>query len=431
MSTLLVSATSCNLGDPISERNFPDTSTSDTSTPDSNTTTRDTSTGDDLSPDPDTGTSQETRDGEPDEERDTDITDTEAPDDTGFSPETGDAEPDTLEPSDTQDVPTDGGQDTDTAPTCSDGIENGDETDVDCGGSCAPCSTGASCSSNSDCSGDWCRSDTCSVRIEGSLSLAQPGRWSNGDLAETCEEYRRPTENNYHYTSATGAPGNGIYEIEPDPSKTPLEVYCDMDRDDGGWTLVIVSADDGTTLWTWNNRKLFSTNSTNFGSPANRSQDFKSRAYHDIEFRDALFVHNPSDKWLSYADVGDGSQSFAELTDQTGETCYADPGRTENVEPGFPKSSGNVSATDDLCSTDLYLNPRDQDGSDSCGDDDHAFGPAWSANQDGAGCPFDDPGESTSLGPNFEKQSTEEDNRGFATPIGVDSNGDALLMYVR
>ncbi|MGS0526122.1 hypothetical protein ACU8V7_14120 [Zobellia nedashkovskayae] len=30
-------------------------------------------------------------------------------------------------------------------PTCSDGIMNGDETDIDCGGSCTPCgTTGAS-----------------------------------------------------------------------------------------------------------------------------------------------------------------------------------------------------------------------------------------------------------------------------------------------
>ena len=28
-----------------------------------------------------------------------------------------------------------------TTPTCSDGVQNGDETGVDCGGSCAPCAT--------------------------------------------------------------------------------------------------------------------------------------------------------------------------------------------------------------------------------------------------------------------------------------------------
>ena len=37
-------------------------------------------------------------------------------------------------------------------PTCSDGVQNGDETDVDCGGSnCEPCENGDSCGANDDC----------------------------------------------------------------------------------------------------------------------------------------------------------------------------------------------------------------------------------------------------------------------------------------
>ncbi|MFN3199693.1 MAG: hypothetical protein ACE366_14905 [Bradymonadia bacterium] len=31
------------------------------------------------------------------------------------------------------------------APACDDGVGNGDETDVDCGGSCAPCPSGLRC----------------------------------------------------------------------------------------------------------------------------------------------------------------------------------------------------------------------------------------------------------------------------------------------
>lgn len=46
-------------------------------------------------------------------------------------------------------------------PTCDDGIQNGDETDVDCGGSCSPCPDGDSCVGASDCESGLCREDTC------------------------------------------------------------------------------------------------------------------------------------------------------------------------------------------------------------------------------------------------------------------------------
>ena len=48
------------------------------------------------------------------------------------------------------------------APTCSDGVRNGDETDADCGGSCAtPCNNGQHCMANSDCASGHCMGDHC------------------------------------------------------------------------------------------------------------------------------------------------------------------------------------------------------------------------------------------------------------------------------
>jgi len=35
--------------------------------------------------------------------------------------------------------------------TCADGVNDGKETDVDCGGICAPCSDGQACTVASDC----------------------------------------------------------------------------------------------------------------------------------------------------------------------------------------------------------------------------------------------------------------------------------------
>ena len=41
-------------------------------------------------------------------------------------------------------------------PTCADGIKNGDETDVDCGGSCPRCATGKTCLRRDDCESAVC-----------------------------------------------------------------------------------------------------------------------------------------------------------------------------------------------------------------------------------------------------------------------------------
>lgn len=44
---------------------------------------------------------------------------------------------------------------------CSDGVISGDETDVDCGGSCAPCELEQACTQPSDCSTNVCENDLC------------------------------------------------------------------------------------------------------------------------------------------------------------------------------------------------------------------------------------------------------------------------------
>lgn len=45
--------------------------------------------------------------------------------------------------------------------SCTDGTQNGDETDVDCGGSCSPCADGQGCSVPSDCTSPFCNGGTC------------------------------------------------------------------------------------------------------------------------------------------------------------------------------------------------------------------------------------------------------------------------------
>lgn len=48
-------------------------------------------------------------------------------------------------------------------PACDDGASNQDETDVDCGGGCAPCDDGGSCAVGGDCTSGVCRAGTCAV----------------------------------------------------------------------------------------------------------------------------------------------------------------------------------------------------------------------------------------------------------------------------
>lgn len=46
-------------------------------------------------------------------------------------------------------------------PSCSDRISNGDETGVDCGGTCLPCAPGMACQVASDCASLNCDSSLC------------------------------------------------------------------------------------------------------------------------------------------------------------------------------------------------------------------------------------------------------------------------------
>jgi plastocyanin len=48
-----------------------------------------------------------------------------------------------------------------TPTTCSDGVRDGDETALDCGGSCAPCANGSGCLSPLDCQSGVCAGTVC------------------------------------------------------------------------------------------------------------------------------------------------------------------------------------------------------------------------------------------------------------------------------
>jgi hypothetical protein len=71
------------------------------------------------------------------------------------------------------------------APRCNDGVKNGAETDVDCGGVCGACGAGKNCARHRDCSGLACSGERC-VASTGGLT----GQYYSGMNFETLGETR-------------------------------------------------------------------------------------------------------------------------------------------------------------------------------------------------------------------------------------------------
>jgi len=211
----------------------------------------------------------------------------------------------------------------------------------------------------------------------------------------------------------------GQYWIDPDGVSGPVpatKTLCTFELDGGGWTLVALVVDDGQNTWTWANRLYWSTNTTTFGTPADVAKDFKSPLYHTLPGKDLLFYHSPSGVWAGYHGILDGAQSLAKKVESFGADliCWQ-PGL------GIPMSAGTLSVGANLCSTNLYFNFADHDGNPTkCGDDEHTWGPGWSARTNSP-CPFDDPGLTGGLGPCYNQPNTEIANVGFAAARGLNS----------
>lgn len=93
--------------------------------------------------------------------------------------------------------------------SCTDGMKNGDESDVDCGGSCPRCNDRATCVGNGDCASGLCGNGAC-VRAASCQEIRERG-WGSVD---------------------------GTYSIDLDGAESgaPFAVKCDMTTDGGGWT---------------------------------------------------------------------------------------------------------------------------------------------------------------------------------------------------
>ena len=146
-----------------------------------------------------------------------------------------------------------------TSTSCADGVANGDESDVDCGGRCPACTDGRRCRGSGDCASRSCEAGACApstckdgIRNGGETDFDCGGPdcprcalgqgCSKGDDCETgaCAAAKcAPPTSCKEWKSASPSRSSGPLLIDPDgPSigKPPFVAYCDLVTDGGGWT---------------------------------------------------------------------------------------------------------------------------------------------------------------------------------------------------
>jgi hypothetical protein len=139
---------------------------------------------------------------------------------------------------------------------CPDGVKNGGETDLDCGGAtCATkCAIGKTCAVSTDCDKSICSALACRV-------------------AASCLELK----------TAVPASPSGIYTIDPDGAGgvDAFQAYCDMTNDGGGWTLTLKA--DGNNA-TFNYDAALWTDASVFGTPDLDTTEAKLQSFNGLAF---------------------------------------------------------------------------------------------------------------------------------------------------
>jgi hypothetical protein len=297
---------------------------------------------------------------------------------------------------------------------------------------------GLTCADTDECAGDTpahdCDRDATCTNTPGSFTCAcNAGFFGDGracDRPRSCSDLlaRDPAART----------GRHVIDADGDGPGAEIEVHCDMDREGGGWTLVLVSSDDAQNTWTMDARTRMTTDTALIGSLDAIQRDFKSPAYHALRFRDVLFVHAPSGVTAEYEGVSDGGRDFGSfLAGIEYPVCSL-----ALAGNGHALTGGTLTQQGSLCDTDLYFNLGDHESGEAVcrapgsASTNTAFGPGWSW-VNNARCPFDD-SSLAALGPEDRAESAaiETFALGFGTPLGLntgarDTGANHMQMLVR
>lgn len=228
-------------------------------------------------------------------------------------------------------------------------------------------------------------------------------------LAQSCQElFER------------GEAADGVYKVDLNggDESDAVDVYCDMTRKEGGWTLVAVIADDGNNYWTWDDRSKTYDGVSVTGSVSSISTDYQGEAWHSLAGSEMLFTkaNNASD-YIYYTSILSNSSigsRYPTSIAAVGEFAAAD-------------FSG---AWQQECGTQLHMSLVQPD-SDGNGWDEASWGFVWRSVNNNS-CNYDDGNGGINHpdlgGVDYGSQELHWNNGGF---YQENFGGSALQVWVR
>jgi hypothetical protein len=132
------------------------------------------------------------------------------------------------------------------APSCTDGIKNGSETDIDCGGSCvADCANGRACAVNGDCQSNNCVSLVCQPlgNVAPSVNITAP--LNNASLVAGSTVTISANASDSDGTVTTVRFFVGATEILPADTTSPYAVSWTVPTGPASYSLTARATDNG------------------------------------------------------------------------------------------------------------------------------------------------------------------------------------------
>ncbi|MEM6290118.1 MAG: hypothetical protein AAGA54_02600 [Myxococcota bacterium] len=124
--------------------------------------------------------------------------------------------------------------DTCSAPTCDDGVQNGDETDTDCGGDvCPACDPGESCEEGDDCASGGCTDDACNALLSVEIT------------PNACADAADDGTVSFTAVASGGTGGPYTYSWAPDDGTIASPDMASTDITPTDYASYTVTADDG------------------------------------------------------------------------------------------------------------------------------------------------------------------------------------------